>query len=127
MMGFGVFPGRLFGHIGGAGGEAVYFQSYFFCWDILTDPAYHGRIIISNSYEVENRWPMPDDIQSFMPHLGGLVLLGSRSVGACTDKDYRSRRVNCRYRTSVGCSAVGKQYFSALDIQLIIEAFDQGV
>ncbi len=73
----GVFSGRYIGWEGPCSGEIVRFHSVGFCWDILTDPAYQKKIVITDSVYADDRRPAPDEIQSFMPHLNGLVFLGS--------------------------------------------------
>ena len=73
----GIFSGRYFGWAGSCTGEIVHFRSQSFCWDILTDPAYRKKIVITDPVYVENRQPSPEENQSFMPHLSALVLLGA--------------------------------------------------
>ena len=76
----GTFPGEYIGWQGACSGEIVRFDSIGFCWDILTDPSYTKKIVITDSIVVENRSPEPDEIQSFMPHLEGIVFLGPVSA-----------------------------------------------
>lgn len=76
----GTFPGEYIGWQGACSGEIVRFDSIGFCWDILTDPSYKRKIVITDSIVVENRSPEPDEIQSFMPHLEGIVFLGAVSA-----------------------------------------------
>lgn len=73
----GLFSGRYFGWAGSCTGEIVHFRSQSFCWDILTDPAYRKKIVITDPVYVENRQPSPEENQSFMPHLSALVFLGA--------------------------------------------------
>ncbi len=73
----GLFSGRYFGWAGSCVGEIVHFRSQSFCWDILTDPAYRKKIVITDPVYVENRQPSPEENQSFMPHLSALVFMGS--------------------------------------------------
>ncbi len=75
----GVFSGKYIGWQGPCTGEIVRFQSIGFCWDILTDPSYKKKIVITESMAVEDRQPEYEEIQSFMPHLEGIVFLGSVS------------------------------------------------
>lgn len=76
----GTFSGSYFGWQNSCAGELVKFQSLNFCWDILTDPAYKKKIVITDSVSVDDRQPAPDEIQSFMSHLEGIVFLGNVSV-----------------------------------------------
>ena len=77
----GAFSGSYFGWQGPSAGEIIKFQSLNFCWDILTDPAYKKKIVITDSIAVDDRQPTPDEIQSFMPHLEGIVFLGHIGTG----------------------------------------------
>jgi carbamoyl-phosphate synthase small subunit len=81
IKGIGTFSGTFFGWYGSCAGEIVKFQSLNFCWDILTDPAYKKKIVITDSVAVDNRQPTPDEIQSFMSHLEGMVFLGNVGTG----------------------------------------------
>lgn len=72
----GIFAGRFFGWQGPCSGEIAHFRSLDFCWDILTDPAYHRKIVITDRVRVEDRSPLFEDSQSFMPHLTAIVFLG---------------------------------------------------
>ena len=72
----GTFSGSYFGWSSPCAGELVKFQSLNFCWDILTDPAYKKKIVVTDSIIIDNRQPTPDEIQSFMSHLEGIVFLG---------------------------------------------------
>jgi len=72
----GIFAGRYFGWDGPCSGEIAHFRSLDFCWDVLTDPAYHKKIVITDRVCVEDRSPLAEDSQSFMPHLSAIVFLG---------------------------------------------------
>jgi len=85
----GTFPGEYIGWQGTCSGEIVRFDSIGFCWDILTDPSYTKKIVITDSIVVEDRSPEPDEIQSFMPHLEGIVFLGSVSANGNGSGDNR--------------------------------------
>ena len=73
----GLFSGCYFGWDGPCSGEVAHFHSRGFCWDILTDPAYHKKIVITDKVYVEDKSPLSEDSQSFMPHLSAIVFLGS--------------------------------------------------
>ncbi len=81
IKGIGTFSGSYFGWQGPCAGEIIKFQSLYFCWDILTDPAYKKKIVITDSMAIDDRQPTPDEIQSFMPHLEGIVFLGNIVAG----------------------------------------------
>jgi carbamoyl-phosphate synthase small subunit len=76
LDGIGTFPGRFLGWPGGCSGEAVRFRSPLFAPQILTDPSFYRKIVVVETDMADDRWPMPEDCQSFMPHLSGLVILG---------------------------------------------------
>ncbi len=72
----GVFSGEYFGWEGSFSGEIVFFRSRSFCWDVLTDPAYHKKIVITDKVRVEDTSPFPDKNRSFKPHLSAIIFLG---------------------------------------------------
>jgi carbamoyl-phosphate synthase small subunit len=72
----GLFPGRYFGWNGACFGKVAHFQSKSFCWDILTDPSYHKKIVITDRVYVEDMKPLPEENHSFKPHLSAIVFLG---------------------------------------------------
>lgn len=76
VQGLGLFPGHFLGWSGGCTAEVIHFRSPHFPPEVLTDPTYHRKIVIADSDTIDDKWPSPDDIQSFMPHLAGLVVLG---------------------------------------------------
>lgn len=73
----GLFPGKFIGWAGSCSGEVAHFHSLDFQWEILTDPAYHRKIVITDPVYVEDKIPLPEESQSFMPHLSGIVFLGA--------------------------------------------------
>ncbi len=72
----GSFPGHFWGWRARCAGEIAHFQAPSFAPQILTDPSYLDKIIVVDVDRIDNRWPMPEEAQSFMPHLAGLVFLG---------------------------------------------------
>jgi len=81
IKGIGTFSGSYFGWDGPCAGEIINFKSPIFCWDILTDPTYKKKIVVTDSAVLDDRQPSPDEIQSFMPHLEGIVFLGPVNAG----------------------------------------------
>ena len=71
-----IFPGKAIGYIEDTFGEVVLYCSKKFHYEILTDPVHFGRIVVSDSQTVDNRQPMFWEIESYSPHLKGLVILG---------------------------------------------------
>jgi carbamoyl-phosphate synthase small subunit len=81
IKGIGIFSGCYFGWRDSCAGEIVKFQSLNFCWDILTDPVYKRKIVITDSLVIDDRQPTPDEVQSFMSHLEAIVFLGNVRTG----------------------------------------------
>lgn len=71
-----IFSGKLFCAGDLSPGEVVLYHSENFHYQLLTDPVNYGRIIVSDSKTVENRWPHTSEIESYSPHLKALVVLG---------------------------------------------------
>ncbi|MEE9553909.1 MAG: carbamoyl-phosphate synthase domain-containing protein [candidate division Zixibacteria bacterium] len=72
----GLFSGEYYGCEGSFSGEVAYFRSRSFCWDVLTDPAYHKKIVITDRVNIEGSSSYPVLEQSLMPHLSAMVFLG---------------------------------------------------
>jgi len=71
-----IFPGRMFNGSGDISGEVVLYQAKKFNHHILTDPVNYGRIIVSDSSIIENRGPLFTEIESYLPHLKALIIIG---------------------------------------------------
>ena len=69
-------------------GEVVLYSSARFPHQLLTDPAHHGRIIVSDAVSIENRWPHFTEIESYAPHLRALVMLGNLTKSRFESKYY---------------------------------------
>jgi carbamoyl-phosphate synthase small subunit len=85
------FPGQLIGWNGDCAGEIIRYQSSRFAPELLTDPSYLGSIAVIDTEEVEDRWPMPEQAQSFMPHLAGIVVLGRLAESPCAGGHFTLR------------------------------------
>jgi len=83
-----VFPGKALCMADDAYGEVVIYNSRNFHYQILTEPVNCGKIIVSDSEIVYNRWPLFPEIESFKPHLQGLVILGSLCKSKYQNKYY---------------------------------------
>ena len=86
-----VFPGESICSIDETIGEVVLYSSKNFRYQILTDPVNFGKIVVSDSDTVDNRWPLFSEIESFSPHLKALVILGS-----LCDSDYQNKNYNLK-------------------------------
>jgi carbamoyl-phosphate synthase small subunit len=86
-----VFPGEAVGYHTETIGEIVLYQSRRFHYEILTDPVYHGRIVVSDAHQIENRWPQSGEIESYSPHLKALVFLGSIRKSPLENEYYNLR------------------------------------
>jgi len=87
----GVFPGRYFGWEGSCSGETAFFRSRSFCWDIMTDPAFHKKIVITDRVDVDDISPANQESLSFMPHLSGIVFLGNIKSDGDSDRSHGLR------------------------------------
>ena len=86
-----VFEGVSFGALGEATGEIVFNTSLTGYQEILTDPSYNGQIIVMTYPEIGNYGINPEDFESKIPHLSGLVV-----------KEYWDHPSNWRSRESLG-------------------------
>jgi len=71
-----VFAGEALYYESETAGDVTLYSSRKFHHQLLTDPAHHGRIIVSDAAAIENRWPHFTEIESYAPHLKALVILG---------------------------------------------------
>ena len=76
LEGVGLIAAPFFVLYGSCVREIAHYKAPYFTPQILTDPSYLGKIIVVDVENIEGRWPMPEESQSFMPHLAGLVFLG---------------------------------------------------
>jgi len=83
-----IFPGKAICMGDDAFGEVVVYNSRNFRYQILTEPVNSGKIIVSDSEIVYNRWPLFSEIESFKPHLQGLIILGSLCKSQYQNKYY---------------------------------------
>ena len=71
-----IFSGELISRGELSPGEVVLYHSRKFPYELLTDPVTYGRIIVSDAIAIDNRWPLTYEIESYSPHLKGLICLG---------------------------------------------------
>ena len=71
-----VFPGTSLSYHGEVAGDLLLYSSPSFRFQILTDPACLGKIVVADSDTIEDRRPMVSEIESFSPHLNVLVISG---------------------------------------------------
>lgn len=69
-----VFEGRAIGAAGSSVGEVVFNTAMSGYQEILTDPSYHQQIVTLTVAHVGNVGVNPDDEESELPHLAGLVV-----------------------------------------------------
>ena len=86
-----IFPGESFCFFEETSGDVILYNSKDFRYQILTDPVNYGKIIVSDSNTIDDRWPLFSEIESFSPHLKGLVILG-----ALCESDFQSRSYNLK-------------------------------
>jgi carbamoyl-phosphate synthase small subunit len=81
-----IFSGEAIGCTEETFGEVVLYCSKKFHYEILTDPVHFGRIVVADSHTVDDRQPMFWEIESYSPHLDGLVILGALRKSPLLDK-----------------------------------------
>ncbi len=69
-----VWPGRAYGSIGERTGEVVFNTSLTGYQEILTDPSYHGQIVVMTAPHIGNYGTNPDDDESARAWLSGFVV-----------------------------------------------------
>jgi carbamoyl-phosphate synthase small subunit len=83
-----IFPGELIVAGDSVPGEVVLYHADTFSYQLLTDPVNYGRIIVSDTPGIANRWPSATEIESYSPHLQALVITGEISGAAEHDEYY---------------------------------------
>ena len=69
-----VFTGRAFGATGETDGEVVFNTSMTGYQEILTDPSYHGQIVVMTYPQIGNYGISPEDGESGRPWVRGFVI-----------------------------------------------------
>jgi carbamoyl-phosphate synthase small subunit len=83
-----IFPGELIVAGDLVPGEVILYHADKFSYQLLTDPVSYGRIIVSDTPTITNRWPTAAEIESYSPHLRALVITGQISGAAERDDHY---------------------------------------
>jgi carbamoyl-phosphate synthase small subunit len=69
-----VFEGLSFGYEGESSGEVVFNTSITGYQEILTDPSYHGQIIVMTYPHIGNYGCNPEDVESDRPQASGFIV-----------------------------------------------------
>ena len=69
-----VVAGHAVGHVGEAGGELCFNTSMTGYQEIMTDPSYHGQIMMMTYPHIGNYGAMDDDLEASAPMVAGLVV-----------------------------------------------------
>jgi len=104
-----LWPGRAFGALSDRTGEIVFNTSQTGYQEVLTDPSYHGQIVVMTQPHIGNYGTNGDDDESARPWVAGFVMraasplasnwragqtldayLAERGVAAITDVDTRA-------------------------------------
>jgi carbamoyl-phosphate synthase small subunit len=75
-----LWPGRALGKIGETSGEAVFNTGITGYQEILTDPSYHGQIVVMSQPHIGNYGANPEDDESDRAWAGGLVVRAASPV-----------------------------------------------
>lgn len=92
-----LWPGRAYGAIGERTGEVVFNTSLTGYQEILTDPSYHGQIVVMSTPHIGNYGANADDDESDRAWAAGLVVRDASPISSnwratCTLDDYLRER-----------------------------------
>lgn len=82
------WPGFGFGQIGETTGEVVFNTSMTGYQEVITDPSYHGQIVVMTAPQIGNVGTNPDDDESHRAWVAGFVVRDLSPVVS----NYRSRQ-----------------------------------
>jgi carbamoyl-phosphate synthase small subunit len=92
-----LWPGRAYGAIGERTGEVVFNTSLTGYQEILTDPSYHGQIVVMTTPHIGNYGTNNDDDESARAWVAGFVVRDASPIcsnwrSACTLDEYLCER-----------------------------------
>ena len=92
-----LWPGRAYGAIGERTGEVVFNTSLTGYQEILTDPSYHGQIVVMTQPHIGNTGANADDDESDRAWVAGFVVRDASPIrsnwrSTCTLDDYLRER-----------------------------------
>ncbi|MFN3705055.1 MAG: glutamine-hydrolyzing carbamoyl-phosphate synthase small subunit [Thermoflexales bacterium] len=82
------WPGRGFGHRGETTGEVVFNTAMTGYQEVLTDPSYHGQIVVMTAPHIGNVGVNPEDAESHRPWVAGFVVREASAIAS----NYRHRQ-----------------------------------
>ncbi len=82
------WPGAGFGKVGETTGEVVFNTSMTGYQEIITDPSYHGQIVVMTAPQIGNVGTNPDDDESHRAWVAGFVVRELSPIAS----NYRSRK-----------------------------------
>jgi carbamoyl-phosphate synthase small subunit len=77
-----VWPGLAFGAVGERTGEVVFNTSITGYQEILTDPSYHGQIVVMTQPHIGNYGANDEDDESHQPWVAGLVVRDASPIAS---------------------------------------------
>ena len=92
-----VFRGERYGAVGQSLGEAVFCTAMTGYQETLTDPSYHGQIVVATAPQIGNTGWNDDDDESGRIQVAGYVVRDPSR----TASNWRSRRCRTRARVSM--------------------------
>ncbi|BCX03722.1 MAG: carbamoyl-phosphate synthase small chain [Candidatus Roseilinea sp.] len=83
-----IWPGAGFGKIGETTGEVVFNTSMTGYQEVITDPSYHGQIVVMTAPQIGNVGTNPDDDESHRAWVAGFAVRELSPIAS----NYRSRK-----------------------------------
>lgn len=99
-----MWPGRAYGAIGERTGEIVFNTSLTGYQEILTDPSYHGQIVVMTQPHIGNYGTNPDDDESARAWVSGFVVRDASPIRS----NWRSNQTLDDYLRERGIVAISE-------------------
>jgi carbamoyl-phosphate synthase small subunit len=99
-----LWPGVAFGAVGERTGEIVFNTSLTGYQEILTDPSYHGQIVVMSQPHIGNYGVTADDDESAHPWLAGFVVRSASPVAS----NWRAVATLDEYLRQRGVAGIGE-------------------
>ncbi|HLF25048.1 MAG TPA: glutamine-hydrolyzing carbamoyl-phosphate synthase small subunit [Anaerolineae bacterium] len=99
-----LWPGRAFGAVGERAGEVVFNTSITGYQEILTDPSYHGQIVVMTQPHIGNYGTNLDDDESERSWVAGFVVRAASPIAS----NWRSTHTLDEYLCARGIVGIGE-------------------
>lgn len=97
-----LWPGRALGALGDRTGEVVFNTSLTGYQEVLTDPSYHGQIVVMTQPHIGNSGTNGDDDESHQPWVAGFVMRAASPLAS----NWRAGQTLDAYLTERGVVAI---------------------